>query len=72
MVKNGKKASILEHDASTPRRRFVHLGEPKAPKFPVFGLPQGRLIRLGLGPCLGEGPLRLGELAVLFLFPFFC
>ena len=37
------------------------LGEPEAPKFPVFASPRGWLLRLSEG-------LRLGEPEVLFLF----
>ena len=51
-----------------PRRRSALLGELEAPKFPVSAMPRHGLLRLGIGPCLGEGPLRLGEPAILFLF----
>ena len=44
-----------------------------------FLKPRRRLLRVGVGPhlgegplCLREGPLCLGEPIVLLLFPFFC
>ena len=61
-----------------PRRTNLHLGEelclgePEAPNFPVFAMPRCGLLCLGVGPRLGEGPLRLGKPVILFLFPFFC
>ena len=63
---------------ASKKMKFLHLtnhlrlGEPEALKFPVSVSPRQRLLRLSVGPRLGEGPLRLGEPAILFLFPFFC
>ena len=59
---------LWKPNASPPRRRSIHLCKPKAPNLPVFATPQRGLLRLGIGPGLGEGPLRLSELAVPFLF----
>ena len=75
--------NFWKFDASPPRRRSTHLDEalrlgegpsayanPKPQNFPVSALPRQRLLRLGVGPRLGESLLRLCEPAVLFLFPF--
>ena len=56
---------------ASPKRRSAHLGKPEAPKLPVFASPQRRLLRFGVGPRLGEGPLYLGEPEVLFFAHFF-
>ena len=45
---------------------LLHLGEPEAPKLLVSASLRRRLLRLGIGLCLGEGPLCLGEPVVLF------
>ena len=53
-------------NASLPRRSSarlsegLHLGKPEAPKLPVSASPRQRLLRLCIGPHLGEDPLRLG------------
>ena len=52
--------------------KVCSLRQPEAPKLPISASPRGRLLLLGVGSRLGEGPLRLSEPAVLFLFPFFC
>ena len=53
---------------ATLRRKSACLGEPKVPNFPVSATPRHGLLRLGVGPCPGEGPLHLGEPEILSLF----
>ena len=49
-------------------RRSACLGKPKATNFLVSTTPRHWLLCLGVGSRLSEGPLRLGEPEVLFLF----
>ena len=57
---------------ASPRRRSARLGKIEAQNFPVSATPQRGLLRLGVGPRLGKGPLSLGKLKVLFFSHFFC
>ena len=52
-------------------RRSTFLGEPEVPNLLFFAMPRRGLLSLSVGPHLGEGPLHLGELEVLFFSPFF-
>ena len=54
----------------SPRRRSVSLGEPEALNLPVSITPRHGLLRLDVGPHLGEGPLHLSEPKVLFFLSF--
>ena len=76
-MKMAKISIYVQSRSSPPRQKELHLheklrlGEPEAPNFLVFATPWRGLLRLGIGPCLGEGPLCLGEPEVLFFSPFF-
>ena len=76
LVKMAKNSTYVQSRSSPTRRRELRLreelrlGELKAQNFSVFATPRRGLLRLSVGPRLGEGPLRLGKLVVLFLFLF--
>ena len=68
-MRMAKNVIYVQSRSSLPRRRSASLGEPEAPNLSVSAMPRHGLLRLGVGSRLGEGPLRLGEPKVLFLFP---
>ena len=70
--KIGKNVISVQSRSSPPWRRELRLheelrlGKPESPNLSVSATPRRGLLRLGVGPRLGEGPLRLGEPEVLF------
>ena len=76
-MKMAKNAISVQFRSSPPRQRELclceelSLSEPEAPNLAVSAMPRCGLLYLSVGPCLGEGPLCLGKLDVLFsLFSF--